>query len=300
MSGSIGLNVDPLNPAGRADPGLLRRLGFSWVRLVARSGVAGYVYDCRQAGLKVLTVLARESFPDLRNTSYQAFIYAESLRPDAVQIGNEPDCEGPSSWTMSQEDYAELVYRCRAGVQVASKSIPLVGAGLASGQPDWWRTLADPPLPLDALACHPYGKTADEARSLIRAYKSISRLPTWVTEWNRPADEIAGFVSMLQQEAEVSCWFAATNGMENGFGLLDAPEKLAAMKEALSMNVNIPELDQLQRRIELLEKQQALTVAVLKLIVQGRWTGEMPNAEAVLKAIDPNDTSWQAVPFARG
>ena len=53
----------------------------------------------------------------------------------------------------------------------------------------------------------------------------------------------------------------------------------------------------IDERIGQLEKQQALTVDILKLMIQGRWTGEMPHAEAFLKAINPGDTDWSAVPF---
>jgi len=286
-----GLNVDPLNPAGRPDPTLLHNIGFEWVRMVARPGITDYHDACQRAGLRTLLVIARESV-----LAASIGYYARTYFPDAWQIGNEPDAVSPSSWTMAQEGYVAFWRECVSALK--PQAAPIVTAGLASGHPEWIGPIAGELWGCHAVAVHPYAKTADQARALIQEYRRVTGLAVWVSEWNRPAGEIAGFVRMLCQETEVSCWFAATNGMENGFGLLDVPEKLAAMKEAL-MNVNIPELDGLQQRIELLEKQQAYTVDVLKLIIQGRWTGEMPHAEALLKALNPSDTDWQAVPFPR-
>lgn len=54
-----------------------------------------------------------------------------------------------------------------------------------------------------------------------------------------------------------------------------------------------------EERIQLLEQQQAMTVTLLRLLLEGRWTGEMPHAEALLKAINPADTDWSAVPFPK-
>lgn len=288
----FGVTVDPHNLAGSPDPAALRDLGLSWVRMVALPSLEPYIARCRNAGLRVLLVIARESVAVASVASYAA-----RYRPDAWAVGNEPDLVSPSSWSMTAEQYS-LLWR-EALPLLRRQGVPIVTAGLASGQPGWIEPIVGQLHGCHAVAVHPYAKTAEEARSLIREYRRVTRLPVWATEWNRPAGEIAGFVAMLRQEAEVACWFCATNGMVPGFGLLDVPEKLTAMKEAI-MNVNIPELDGIQDRVELLEKQQALTVAVLKLILQGRWSGDLPNAEAVLKAINPNDTDWQAVPFVRG
>lgn len=55
-----------------------------------------------------------------------------------------------------------------------------------------------------------------------------------------------------------------------------------------------------EERLELLERQQAMTIEALKLVLQGRWKGDLPTAEAMLKAINPSDTDWEPVPFDEG
>jgi hypothetical protein len=279
----MGVNVNPMNPAGRPDPKMLREIGFGSVRLVLRPGVRDYIDACHAAGLSVLGVIARESGEPGQ--------YADWLT-DLLAVGNEMDGDGPSSWRMGPEEYYALWYLTR----YFFPDTPLLVGGLCSGNiyrgEQYWCVEG-----ATGVAVHPYGKTAAAARTLICQYRELAEMPVYVTEWNRPVEEIGEFVAMLGQETAGAWWFCWSSQMVSPFGL-DEPGKLEAMKEAL-MNVNISELDGLQQRIELLEKQQALTVAVLKLIVQGKWTGDMPNAEAVLKAISPADADWQAVPFPR-
>jgi hypothetical protein len=286
MPGVNGVNLDPLNiPHGRPDPALLRSLGFTWVRLVARPGVETYEHECRQAGLRTLVVLANESF-----AAGWVDGYMEAMSPSAWQLGNEPDQAGPSSWTMRPSEYLSL-WRSIAPM-LRRQGAPVVAAGLASGIPEWLAEITGE-LDADALCVHPYCKTAEQARDLLERYRVYGR-PLWVTEWHRPALEVGEFAAMLEGQAEMAAWYAWSDGMNPGFGLVNIygqpRSEYDAMVEAIAMASH-------SERIALLETQQALTVEILKLILQGRWTGAMPHAEAILKAINPNDVSWSALPF---
>jgi hypothetical protein len=211
----IGVNVDPLDPAGEPSPDALREAGFSWVRLVSRPGVERYVADCQAAGLLVLAVVARES---------QGYVFGG---PDIWQFGNEPDASGPSSWTMSAGDYVAQF----AFYQQTYPHLTWIGAGLASGEPTWWvaaMAIQGPAsLHMSGFAVHPYNKTAAQAATLLRAYQKVTpALPLWVTEWHRPAVEILPFVSMLRELSVAHAWFCWTDSMVPGFGMTPNVERL--------------------------------------------------------------------------
>jgi hypothetical protein len=55
-----------------------------------------------------------------------------------------------------------------------------------------------------------------------------------------------------------------------------------------------------EERIELLETQFAYFYEAFKLVLQGKWTGEMPTAEAFIKAIRSDEADgWSAVEFPK-
>jgi hypothetical protein len=49
-------------------------------------------------------------------------------------------------------------------------------------------------------------------------------------------------------------------------------------------------------RVNLLEKQQAMLVDCINLILAGRWTGPMPHAQAILQAISPGTDTSGTIP----
>ena len=282
---NISINVDPLNQLGRPSPSVLKEMGFSWVRMVARPGAEWYASQCIQSGLNIILLLARESFNSIPIPE-QVASYARYFPATIWQIGNEMDQQGESSWSMTQDDYRGLVYSCVNSIHSVNPDAKIISGGLASGNPSWW-TLDD--LPIDGIAVHPYAKSAQEASVLLDQYRQVSSKPIYVTEWYRPPSEIQDFLEMLDG-VELSCYFCYSDAMVMGFGLLDTngnpkPEYWA-LREAMR------QMGQLTDKVKLLETQQALTVAVMKLILQGRWTGEWPHAEGFLKAIDPADTGW--------
>jgi hypothetical protein len=153
----IGTN---LGHGERPAPAILREAGCTAVRLVLEPhrNETAYLADCKAAGLRVLGVLARESFRDEDRSPHLRF-YREAYHGLlwAVQVGNEPDLDSPSSWTMSQGGYGRLIEETRDAMPDAY----LVGAGLAGGWPHW---LGGLPLDLlDAAAVHPYGRCPDDS-----------------------------------------------------------------------------------------------------------------------------------------
>ena len=202
-----GINVDPVNPGGRPSPTSLRRLGATWIRLVSRDDPAihEYVTGCRAAGVNVLSVLARES--------------AGYILPDADmhQIGNEPDNTGASSWTRTPAEYIEdwRIYR------ETYPDLPMIAAGMASGDVTWWQQVGPHLQGCAAVAVHPYNKSATAAQTLLTAYRKVRPdLAVWVSEWFREPDQIVPFLRMLRSQSEAAFWFCSTDAMVPGMGLL--------------------------------------------------------------------------------
>jgi hypothetical protein len=216
----IGVNIDPLNPAGAPEPGALKAIGFNWVRLVSRPGVEPYIQKCQAADIKVLAVIAGDSMQDGK-------LFKLDPPPDVYQVGNEPDGDGVSSWKMDQDAYTQLW-----NTYAAELDAPVIAAGLCSGDPTGWlgdlvSNLQPPPR---ALAVHPYGATADDASALFDAFAQFS-LPLWLTEWNLlPRDwsdqetetDLTAVWEVFNSRAEAAFWFCWSDGMVSGLGLLDA------------------------------------------------------------------------------
>jgi GH25 family lysozyme M1 (1,4-beta-N-acetylmuramidase) len=225
---SIGQNVAR---DGSIPPEDVVAAGASWIRIVAMAAEnqEDYLLRCEDRGLKVLLVLARESFADggtveLYRSRYEGLV-------DALQVGNEPDLESESSWTMTQGELASLGRAVRA----AWPGIPIVCAGLASGQPDW---LEGMDLSwCDAISFHPYLKDAPnpddiedlpDVTGLTEAYARFGK-PLLITEWGwwsnddegRAAEEVRDMVRWAANTdlIEVFFYFCASDSMVPPFGL---------------------------------------------------------------------------------
>lgn len=273
-----GIRVDPSNEAAYVDPATLPGLGFDTASMVLLPGILPYLLRCREVGLAIWGVLARESGEPSQYRHYPL---------DYLEVGNEPDTLSPSSWTMAPEDFYALWYYCK---DVLFPHLNLVIGGLASG--NTWR--GEQYLCVDGAAyaaIHPYSKTPDQIADLLGRYREVTDYPFVLSEWNRPADEIADTLEVIEALTAGGVWFCARNEMVPTFGLLDNPAKLSAWKEGLA------HMGELTRRIEQLERQQALQTHALKMLTQGRFSGVLPNAEADVKALNPADTNWTAAEF---
>jgi hypothetical protein len=120
------------------------------------------------------------------------------------EVGNEPDIESPSSWTMSQDVFSGLLTLAR---MVLGDEAYIVAGGLASGQPDWLDTVNLSRV--NAVAVHPYGKWPTNlpvregwgfgpVTPLLQAYRDKldsmghASLTLHVTEYGAPYNELQG------------------------------------------------------------------------------------------------------------
>jgi hypothetical protein len=232
----VGLN---LSSDGRYDPSVLAATGARWVRVVAQPHVdlTDWMQRCRATGLKVLLVLASESFAGLPNwsTATEAYRIRYGGLIDAIQAGNEADHVSGSSWSMKPADLSRLIKT----VRLSFPTTTLVASGMVSGNPAY---LDNVDLgPADFIAVHPYGQRAEPTwpsagwgfgyvGSLLDAYARHGK-KVWVTEVGLPVD--GGTTETFQADycgrmlrtlsarpdVPVVCWFAYHPDVP-GFGLI--------------------------------------------------------------------------------
>jgi len=206
------VNVDPLNPTNAPLPADLMRLGDRWVRLVSRPGVEQYVNWMQVAGIMVVAVVNEQSGGYL-------------CPADVYQIGNEPDVPGTDD-SMSPAGYRSYFRLYRE----TYPDLTMIGAGLGSGQTSYWNTVIQGGgLPgASGFAVHPYAKTAQQARSLLNQYRTLSpSLPLWCTEINRPAAELPEFSAMLKSLPVVMwSWFCWSEDFAHQAGIYPLDDRL--------------------------------------------------------------------------
>jgi hypothetical protein len=202
---TLGLNVDPFNSDNAPSVDQLQRCGARWVRLVSRPGVEDYVSACHAADIMVLAVVTQQSEGYLCPAEF-------------FQIGNEPDVPGTGD-TMSAASYVEYwnLYRN------TYPDVPMIGAGLGSGQAAYWRSVqsAGGLHGAAGFGVHPYAKDATGARALLRQYQNITpNLSLWITEMNRPSGELPEFTTMLRTLPVVMwAWFCWSPSVARGAGI---------------------------------------------------------------------------------
>lgn len=222
----LGVNV-----AGRAQqsPAAIAALGARWARCVGYRDVniSEWIRGCRDHGVKVLMVLARESIDGdwERNLTWFRDLY--SGRVHAVQIGNEPDHVSPSSWTMAPRDLNRLLVTARS---VFGPDKLLIGPGLVSGHPGWAAQIDW--APVDGISLHPYAKDPGTPAldNLIAGYEEYG-LPLWATEYHA---RTIGMAAALRDDPRigVAMAFCMSDSMVPGFGMLEDTNALADFKAA--------------------------------------------------------------------
>lgn len=195
---SVGLNV----PAdGRATPEQIAAFHATWIRVVGKRqyDLREYFGACQARGIRVMLVLARESFDGFASwadgIAHYGRLYATHVA--AYQIGNESDLVSPSSWDMPVSELVALGKTARAALPTAH----LVCSGMASGHPEY---LDGADLSwCDSLAVHPYLKDAPNPSDLedladmdvlVRAYQRFGK-PVIVSEWGWWGQESARAVA---------------------------------------------------------------------------------------------------------
>ena len=224
----LGINV-----AGRAEysPEVIAATGARWVRCVAYpdANIDSWLARLQALRIRTLLVLARESFDGL--TWQQGVALYQRLytgRVTYVQVGNEPDQESESSWTMSPRDLNKLL----ALVRSMWTEITVVGPGLVSGNPSWL-TFIEPAL-VDAYSAHIYGQRPEPnwpdvtwgfgyADDLLSRYSEQAKgKPVWVTEVGLSTSEVSEQVQaeycrrmmrFLARREAPGFWFCLSDGM---------------------------------------------------------------------------------------
>jgi hypothetical protein len=150
-----GLNIKDSAPHSAQD---LLYAGADAVRIVLTGeyDLTQRFQEYRQRGMYALGVIASESDDGYRDhkAAMREYNHRYAGLLSAVQVGNESDLEdSPSSWTMTQRDLARLGYQAR---EAFGPDMPLVCAGMASGQPGWLDSLDR--RWCNYLAVQPYAK----------------------------------------------------------------------------------------------------------------------------------------------
>lgn len=222
-----GLNIDPMNNYGNPSVSELRELGVQTVRFsyIDRQPsfhldtVAFDIYnrklrELKDNGIKSLIILTYDTYPGkpaftASDQEWANYISAYVVRcgqiaalfaqfKPAFQIWNEPDLAPAPGYEPSLREavYGAMLVRTRAIIKTYSPGSPVIGAGLASGDPSWWRRVvqSQPGQALiDANALHPYGQRPEPdwpspnwgfgyAGDLIRRYQAEFDGFWWITE----------------------------------------------------------------------------------------------------------------------
>jgi hypothetical protein len=248
-----GINLDPLNLAGTPEADPVRGLGFQSVRMVPRNhnnSRAWYVH-WRDEGLPALLVLTKDTFASygedvsrpVRDWDVEhvvRLVLEDHPGSIGVSCGNEPDGSEGASWVMSQAEYLAFHNRCAAVLR--NRDVTVCTAGFSSGHPDWLDPILGQ-LDFQILLCHPYAKTPEEARVLVRAYRAkLGKGQRWgASEWHRgESDQVGQCLRMLEEEGAWGHWFFCwSDGMVKPLGLYDTAgrRKVAlwtAMQQALA------------------------------------------------------------------
>jgi len=220
-----GMNIDPMNPAGRPTAQQLLDIGVRWVRIEwkARGGYSLYdplIASYRSAGLRVMLILdyttaePKPPFnaPDATWRSYLSTFngavselarhYGNNV--DAWQIWNEPDLFAPVPGYdpgVPAHHFGAMLRDSVAAIRPHS-SRPIVTGGLASGDPGYLSRARDAVggLTVDAVGVHPYGQRAPDnwphpgwgfgnMSTLLDRYLAFG-FPLWVTEINTDQQSI--------------------------------------------------------------------------------------------------------------
>lgn len=287
MSGLLGVNVPT---TGMADLDLLTQSKAAWARLVLLPDAGDRLRYYRNAGLKVLGVLARESMEACPDRPGWLRWYAERFAPlvDALQVGNEPDHTSPSSWTMSLTNLTQLGAVARGEFHRYVPSLPIVMGGLASGNPGYLDTEVSWPAVFGICAIHPYTQTITSIGSFVQSYRNHARgKPLWATEfaWY---DGIARPLADLLPVSMMYCWQRWAGWQDALVDEQGAPTVRYAQFRALAHEVN--RVATTSERLEQLEKQQSLQTDALKAIGQLLWKPGVESLEGTLRTLtgDPN------------
>lgn len=189
---TFGTNIDLL--VEHEPPPAFRYLRMARCVLSPETALWERIAIYQRQNVHVLGVIAHESLGgrtyEQASQEYLDLAFAHGLH--AIQVGNEPDVEGVSSWTLSAEEYSALL---RAFIQRrGDRPLPrIVGAGVAGG--DFYREIDLDGV--DAVGIHLYGVSPrygdlefwrEHGAPYEHAWERLTNfytggLPIWVTEY---------------------------------------------------------------------------------------------------------------------
>jgi hypothetical protein len=273
-----GLNIDPLNPQGNPAGSELRDLGVGLVRWTFKDELAGgqpdpervnfYTQKLREYkdfGISSLIIVSYETYPgkpgyEAPDQEWHAYLNSYLNRVSqlagllkdyhpAFQIWNEPDLAEVSPAydpRLKEARYGEMLAQAHPRIKAVDPTLPVVGAGLASGDPAWWGRVVEsqPGTPLLDVNCfHPYGQrpTPDwpdpnwgfgYVGDLINGYRAHFKGPWWISEigvstltGEAAAEYLERFYLTIETKysasVEWTVWFCYSDGMVNPYGLID-------------------------------------------------------------------------------
>ncbi len=172
------------------------------------------------------------------------------------QIWNEQDTKpehARAAVPIPAADYGYLLTETIRAIRTADQTTPIITGGHTTGPSRGSQyaksTLAamPPDIRPDGIALHPYGRGVLGHRfsnwgplsDSIKQYSAVlPDVPIWITEWgvldhqgrtdviDDVTDYAAGFMNIIKNEyprkVAAAIWYAWADGMDNGFGLVDA------------------------------------------------------------------------------
>lgn len=238
-------NVNPRGPVFPA-PVRLRADGWDGCRLVSVPEVEPYSWACRALGLAVMADITDASKGNILRSATHA------------QIGNEPDGDGVASDHKTPTEYRAFVLETAPRVRALLPGVPVIGAGLSTGDNGPAYLDACGPLPLDAIAVHVYGRSPGpghwgpfgDVGELLSKYRRFGK-PIYVTEYGAQAHQIgeeeqARYLAAMMRRlrdldvpAALFSWhsFSGAEFWSGGLCREDGSERpaMAAVMEVLSM-----------------------------------------------------------------
>lgn len=220
-----GVCIDSENPAGQPTYTQLTRLGATGFHMEMRDTNEFYTYYNTLRRLNSCLLVGPKT--------EDAFVISKNLpyEPDIVVIGNEPDFQSPSSWTMTPQEYISLYNDTAPLFPDSALSV----AGMFNKDASYLAQVLPhlKPSPTYVNVHYP-----DAVRDLQRFmyYRSVI-----VGEWcyyTGTTPQIVDWNKTLVQYARHSFWFCWSNAQVINMGLTDVDGKLLptyyGYKEALN------------------------------------------------------------------
>lgn len=151
------------------------------------------------------------------STNWVFPVIANIIRPQVIIIGNEPDGTGPSSWSMTLDEYIALWNRYAPDLTMYFPTTKLCAAGMV-GTTDYLQYCWPYLNPKPQLVNKHYPNNKEEVQQF-----NVFGVPVIVGEWcwkTASQQEMQDWVHMLNSTTYEHFWFCWSDGMVPGMGLV--------------------------------------------------------------------------------